>query len=304
MHRCDFDQTSELHSQSRTVSTELGHVQKLVELMMAICCHRREGVDSTPHISLFLMQWTRTDCSTSLSMAQESVGERHLIHMITHVVRQSIDRYLTLCSSPWSFSCPFFHVSLELKILPPLCRHRDNFPLALRQVRSLAPWPEKTSQKTRVISQNGKRKNQDSPWLKKKKQILAEVRTDIRKHEFQADSDSWSIEELEGIREFQRKKIFFTVAGDVQLRRNQLFLHEQLLKPNRDLREAQIICLFEMEELKSVQELRVDWSSRRRLIENRDIINELTASIQELQNHVNCMNDSRFFKMLNQHAVD
>ena len=51
-----------------------------------------------------------------------------------------------------------------------------------------------------------------------------------------------------------------------------------------------------MEELKRVQELRVDESSRRRKIENQDTIHELTARNQELQNEVNCMNDSRDFK--------
>ena len=47
---------------------------------------------------------------------------------------------------------------------------------------------------------------------------------------------------------------------------------------------------------KNFQGLRVDESSRRRSIENQDTINELTARIQELQNEVNCMNDSRDFK--------
>ena len=51
-----------------------------------------------------------------------------------------------------------------------------------------------------------------------------------------------------------------------------------------------------MEELKRVQELRVDESSRRRLIENQDTVNELTARVQELQNEVTCMNDSRDFE--------
>ena len=53
---------------------------------------------------------------------------------------------------------------------------------------------------------------------------------------------------------------------------------------------------IEMEELKRVQELRVDESSRRRLIENQDTILELTGKIQELQDEVNCMNDSRDFQ--------
>ena len=52
----------------------------------------------------------------------------------------------------------------------------------------------------------------------------------------------------------------------------------------------------EQEELKRVQESRVDEFSRRRLIENQDTIDEVTARIQELQNEVNCLNDSRDFK--------
>ena len=54
--------------------------------------------------------------------------------------------------------------------------------------------------------------------------------------------------------------------------------------------------IHEMEELKRVQDLRVDEFSRRRLIENQDTVNELTARIQELQHEVNCMNDPRDFQ--------
>ena len=129
----------------------------------------------------------------------------------------------------------------------------------------------------------------------KKEQILAEVRTEIQKHEFPADSDRRSIQELNGIIESQQREIDHALAGDEQLRRDQLLLQEQQSEQNRDLREAHIKS-HEMEELKRVQELRVDESSRRRLIENQDTINKLTARIQELQNEVNCMNDSRDFK--------
>ena len=88
-----------------------------------------------------------------------------------------------------------------------------------------------------------------------------------------------------------------TIAGDEQSRRDQLLLQEQLSEQNRDLRETRIKSLLhEMEELKRVQELRIDKFSRRRLIENQDTISELTARIQELQNEVNCMNDPRDFK--------
>ena len=121
---------------------------------------------------------------------------------------------------------------------------------------------------------------------RQKEQILADVRTEIQKHEFQADSDVRSIQDLNGIIESQRREIDHTVAGDEQLRRDQLLLHEQLSEQNRDLREAHIKSLYEMEELQWVQESRVDESSRRRLIQKQNTINELTARIQELQNEV------------------
>ena len=72
--------------------------------------------------------------------------------------------------------------------------------------------------------------------------------------------------------------------------------HEQLLEQNRELREAHVKSLNEMEELKRFQGSTFDEFSRRKLIEDRDTILALTAKIQELQNEVNCMNDSRDFK--------
>ena len=48
-----------------------------------------------------------------------------------------------------------------------------------------------------------------------------------------------------------------------------------------------------MEELKRFQGSTFDEFSRRRLIEDRDTILEFTAKIQEPQNELNCMNDSR-----------
>ena len=51
-----------------------------------------------------------------------------------------------------------------------------------------------------------------------------------------------------------------------------------------------------MEELKRFQGSTFDTIARRRLIEDQDTILELTAKVQELQNEVNCMNDSREFK--------
>ena len=51
-----------------------------------------------------------------------------------------------------------------------------------------------------------------------------------------------------------------------------------------------------MEELKRFQGSTFDTSSRRKFIEDRDTILELIGKIQELQNEINCMNDSRDFQ--------
>ena len=96
-----------------------------------------------------------------------------------------------------------------------------------------------------------------------KEQILADVRTEIQNHECQADSDRRSIQEVNGNIESQRREIDHTLAGNEQLRRDQQLLHEQILEQNRDLREAHIKSLHGMEELKRVQELRIDEFSRR-----------------------------------------
>ena len=48
---------------------------------------------------------------------------------------------LTLCSSPCSFPCLSYPLLFSPEPLPPCRRRQGNYPLALRQMRSLAPWP-------------------------------------------------------------------------------------------------------------------------------------------------------------------
>ena len=101
---------------------------------------------------------------------------------------------------------------------------------------------------------------------------------------------------LSGVIQSQRGEIYRALQGDEQHRRDQQLLHEQLLEQNRDLRESHEKSLNEMEELKRFQGSTFDTFSRRRLIEERDTILELKGKIQELQNKINCMNDSRDFQ--------
>ena len=61
-------------------------------------------------------------------------------------------------------------------------------------------------------------------------------------------------------------------------------------------RQDQQLLHAEMEELKRFQGSTFDTSARRKLVEDKDTILELTGKIQELQNEIYCMNDSRDFQ--------
>ena len=74
------------------------------------------------------------------------------------------------------------------------------------------------------------------------------------------------------------------------------FFMNNYWKQNWDLREAHEKSLSEMEELKRFQGSTFETIARRKLIEDRDTVLELTAKIQEFQNEINCMNDLKDFK--------
>ena len=118
-------------------------------------------------------------------------------------------------------------------------------------------------------------------------QILADCQAEIKRHEFQADYDRRSVRKLSEIIESQQEEL---------QRRDQQLFHAQLLKQNSQLREAHWNSLNEMEELKKFQSFTFDTIARRRLVEDQDTILELTGKIQELQNEINFMNDSRDFQ--------
>ena len=130
---------------------------------------------------------------------------------------------------------------------------------------------------------------------RQREQILADCQAEIRRHEFQAYYDRRSIQKSSETIESQQEELHRAQAEELH-RRDQQLLHEQLLKQNWDLREAHEKSLKEMEELKKFQSSTFDTIARRRLVEDQDTILELTGKIQELQNEINCVNDSRDFQ--------
>ena len=73
-------------------------------------------------------------------------------------------------------------------------------------------------------------------------------------------------------------------------------LQGQLWRQKLEFREAHQQSLTEMEELRKFQSSTFDTMARRKLIEDQNTILELSDRVQELQNEVNCMNDSKDFQ--------
>ena len=79
-------------------------------------------------------------------------------------------------------------------------------------------------------------------------------------------------------------------------------LREELWRQKLEFREVHQQSLTEMEELWKFQISTPDTIARRKLIEDQKTILELSGRVQEQQNEVNCMNDSKDFRMLNAFA--
>ena len=73
-------------------------------------------------------------------------------------------------------------------------------------------------------------------------------------------------------------------------------LQEELWRQQNDFREVHQQNLTEMEELRKFQSSTFDTLARQKLIEDQNTIMELSGRLQELQNEVNCMNDSKDFQ--------
>ena len=103
---------------------------------------------------------------------------------------------------------------------------------------------------------------------KQKEQILAECQARIHQHEFQA----------------------------ARAEEEQRLLQGQLWQQKLVFREARQQSLTEMKEFRKFQSPTFDTIARRKLIEDQNTFLELSGRVQELQNEVNCMNDSKDFQ--------
>ena len=124
------------------------------------------------------------------------------------------------------------------------------------------------------------------------------------KQEYKVESLNTCISELQQQAYAQRLELEDAHFGYAGSRREQGRLQEELVMEERAFRDTQIRTIHEMGELKRAQELRVAEFSVQQLRESRDTIQKLDSQIQELQERVNCINDSGEFKGQNRITVE
>ena len=124
--------------------------------------------------------------------------------------------------------------------------------------------------------------------------MLAEAKSEVRKHPSRADHLDTSVRGLQRQLDSKRLEIYCTNQGYEETRKEQARLHEELAQREKALRDSRFRNIHEMEELKSAQEMRVDEFSIHKLKETHATIQKLTSQRQELQEKMNC--DSKAFQ--------
>ena len=119
-----------------------------------------------------------------------------------------------------------------------------------------------------------------------------------------AEERESSSEQIRNLFNEQRKTIIAEYCEKVlhheslaaQAEQDRRILLEELLRQQQDFREVHQQDLIKMKELQKFQNSTFDEFTNQKFIEDQKIIMELSGRLQELQNEVNCMNDSKDFQ--------
>ena len=91
------------------------------------------------------------------------------------------------------------------------------------------------------------------------------------------------------------EKVSYHEILAAQAEQDRRILQEEKLRQQQDFREVHQQDLTKMKELQKFQNSTFDEFTRQKFIEDQKIIMELSGRLQELQNEVNCMKDSKDF---------
>ena len=159
----------------------------------------------------------------------------------------------------------------------------DQFCISVRNVRSAQNQFPVITQTERMVDRTGKPVEEIIGIAEERESSSAQIRTlfnEQRRTIIAECCEKVSHHEFQAARAEQERRI----------------LQEELWLQQQDFREVHQQSLTEMEELRKFQSSTFDTLTRQKLIEDQNTILELSGRVQELQNEVNCMNDSKDFQ--------
>ena len=157
----------------------------------------------------------------------------------------------------------------------------DHFGFSVRNVKSAQNQFPVITQAERMVDRSGK--PVEEMIAEERESSNAQIRTllnEKRKTIIAEYCEKVSHHELPAAQAEQERKI----------------LQEELWRQQQDFREVHQQDLTKMKELQKFQNSTFDELTRQKFIEDQKTIIELSGRLQELQNEVNCMNDSRDFR--------
>ena len=157
----------------------------------------------------------------------------------------------------------------------------DHFPCTVRNVKSAQNQFPVITQAKRMVDRTGE--PVEERIAEERESSSAQIRTMLNE---------------------QRKKIIAEYCEKVshhellaaQAEHERRILQEELLRQQQDFRKVHQQDLIKMKELQKFQNSTFDEFTRQKFIEDQKTIMELSGRLQELQNEVNCMNDSKDFQ--------
>ena len=157
----------------------------------------------------------------------------------------------------------------------------DQFSCDIRNVKSAQSQFPLVTQPKRMINQTGG--SVEERIAEERESSNAQIRTML-------DEQRRTI-----IAEYGEKVLHHELLA-AQAEQNRRILQEELLRQQQDFREVHQQDLMKMKELQKFQNSTFDEFTQQKFIEDQKIIMELSGRLQELQNEVNCMNDSKDFR--------
>ena len=156
----------------------------------------------------------------------------------------------------------------------------DHFSCSVRNVKSAQNQFPVITQSKRMIDQMGG--SVQERIAEERESSNAQIRTML-------DEQRRTI-----IAEYSEKVLHHELLA-AQAEQDRKILQEELLRQQQDFREVHQQDLMKQKELQKFQNSTFDEFAQKKFIEDQKTIMELSGRLQELQNEVNCMSDSRDF---------